>query len=319
MKLIPVKPRDAKKRSIKSINGWISIDKPSGLTATQVTAKVKHHVRAAKAGHAGTLDPLATGVLPIALGEATKTVSFVMGGRKRYTFTIGWGSERTTDDLDGEITRVSDYRPNKNEILKVLPQFTGNIDQVPPKFSAVKIGGHRAYNLARAGVEISLNKRCIFIEKFALLNLPSADLAVFEVMCGKGTYIRSLARDIGRRLNTAAHVKELRRTHCGPFSELHSISLESLKTLVHSAPPSAYLHSVETALDDIPAVVIDLSQADHLRHGRPIRVRTKEGCPCVDIDMLVDGDVLCAKAGGQLVALARLTGDEIRAFRVFNI
>jgi len=308
-----------RKRGGQPINGWISIDKPSGQTSTQVMAQVRRCVDAAKAGHGGTLDPMATGVLPIALGEATKTVSYVIDGQKHYTFTVAWGQERTTDDSEGEVMAVSDYRPSKREILGMLPEFIGTIDQVPPKFSAIKIDGKRAYSLARAGIDVSINKRPVVIEKFSLVSVPDKDFAVFEVVCGKGTYVRSLARDIGRRLNTAGYVKELRRTQCGPFLESNSISLESLETLVHSAPPSAYLLSVQAALDDIPALTLNETQADHLRHGRPVRVKDAEGRSHVETGLLVDGDVFCAMTGGQPVALARLTEDEIRVIRVLNI
>ena len=308
-----------RKRRGQPINGWISIDKPSGQTSTQVMAKVRRCVDAAKAGHGGTLDPMATGVLPIALGEATKTVSYVMDSQKRYIFSVSWGEERTTDDLEGEVTTVSDSRPSGREILAVLNEFTGTIEQVPPKFSAIKIDGERAYSRARAGKSVSLQKRPVIVNKLSLIEMLNNDCAVFEVICGKGTYVRSLARDIGRRLNTAGYVKELRRTQCGPFLESNSISLETLETLVHSAPPSDYLLSVGTALDDIPALALNITQADHLRHGRPVRVQDKEGRSHLETRGLVNGDVCCATADGQPVALARLTDGEIRVIRVLNI
>ena len=309
----------ARKRRGQLIHGWISIDKPSGSTSAQVTSKVRRFLDAAKAGHGGTLDPMATGVLPIALGEATKTVSYVMNGKKRYRFTVSWGEERTTDDLEGKITTTSGHRPTKQSILTILPEFIGAIEQVPPDYSAIKLDGKRAYDLARAGKDIVISKRVVVIDEFSLLDTPDEDHAIFEVACGKGTYVRSLARDIARRLDTAGHVSALRRTQCGPFSEMASISLESLQTLVHSAPPSAYLLDVEAALDDIPALTLNETQADHLRHGRPVRVQDSGGRSFVETGSLVEGDVLCAMADGQPVALARFTDGEIRAVRVLNI
>ncbi|MEE2655022.1 MAG: tRNA pseudouridine(55) synthase TruB [Pseudomonadota bacterium] len=308
-----------RKRRGQPINGWISIDKPAGCTSTQVMARVRRCVDAAKAGHGGTLDPIATGVLPIALGEATKTVSYVMDGQKRYKFTVSWGEERTTDDLEGEVKTVNDYRPSESEILAVMEEFTGTIEQVPPNFSAIKIDGKRAYSLARAGKSVSLKKRPVVITNLSLVDVPNKDCAVFEMTCGKGTYVRSLARDMGRHLNTSGYVKELRRIQCGPFLETNSISLETLETLVHSAPPSAYLLSVETALDDIPALALNITQADHLRHGRPVRVQDTEGRSHVETGFLVDGDVFCAMADGRPVALARLIDGEIRVIRGLNI
>jgi len=309
----------ARKRRGQLIHGWIPIDKPSGLTSAKATSKVRRILDAAKAGHGGTLDPMATGVLPIALGEATKTVSYVMNGKKSYRFTISWGEERTTDDLEGKITTISCNRPTKRNILEVLPEFIGRIEQVPPDYSAIKLDGKRAYNLARAGKEILISKRVVVVDEFSLLGTTDKDNATFEVVCGKGTYIRSLARDIARRLDTVGHVSQLRRTQCGPFSEIDSISLETLQTLVHSAPPSAYLLDVEAALDDIPALTLNETQADHLRHGRPVRVQDSGGRYSLETGSLVEGEVICAMAGGQPVALARLADGEIRAVRVLNI
>ncbi len=309
----------ARKRRGQPIHGWIPIDKPSGLTSAQATSKVRRILDAAKAGHGGTLDPMATGVLPIALGEATKTVSYVMNGKKRYRFTVSWGEERTTDDLEGKIITISCNRPTKQNILDVLPEFIGRIEQVPPDYSAIKLDGKRAYNLARAGKEILISKRAVVVDEFSLLGITDKDHATFEVVCGKGTYIRSLARDIARRLDTVGHVSQLRRIQCGPFSEIDSISLETLQTLVHSTPPSAYLLDVEAALDDIPALTLNETQADHLRHGRPVRVQDTGGRYSLETGSLVEGEVLCAKSDGQAVALARLADGEIRAVRVLNI
>jgi len=309
----------ARRRRGKPIHGWIVIDKPAGMTSSRVVGRVRAITGAAKAGHGGTLDPLATGVLPIALGEATKTVSWVMDGTKRYRFTVRWGEARATDDAEGAVTAVSDVRPAEPAIRAVLERFTGEIEQAPPAFSAIKVDGERAYDRARAGETVDLAPRRVRVDMLRLVDMPDADHAVFEAVCGKGTYMRSLARDIALALGTVGHVSALRRTAAGPFDERAAISLESLESLVHSAPPSDYLLAVETALDDIPALALNPAQADHLRHGRPVRVRGPEGHAFVDIGDADEGDMVCAMAGGRPVALARYQDDEIRPVRVLNI
>lgn len=309
----------ARRRKGKRIHGWVIIDKPTGMTSAQVTARVKRLFDAQKAGHGGTLDPGATGVLPIALGEATKTVSYAMNGDKDYRFEIRWGEARDTDDGDGTITAESPLRPGLQAILAALPEFIGDIEQTPPAFSAIKLDGRRAYAMARAGETVVLAPRPVRVDDFRLIGQPDDDHAVFEVRSGKGVYMRSLARDLALRLGTVGHLRGLRRTRVGPFTEKKSISLESLETLVHSAPLSECLLAIETVLDDIPALALNAAQADHLRHGRPVRVRDPGGRVFVDTGSLEDGDVLCAMADGRLVALARLAADEIHAVRVLNI
>ncbi len=309
----------ARKRRGQPIHGWIVIDKPEGMTSARVVARVRAITDAAKAGHAGTLDPLATGVLPIALGEATKTVAWVMDGSKAYRFTVRWGEERDTDDTEGTVTETSDVRPSEVEIGAALPQFIGTIEQTPPAYSAIKVAGRRSYALARADEEVSLEARTVRIESFELVEIPGQDHAVFEVHCGKGVYIRSLARDLARALGTFGHVCQIRRLAAGPFNEARAISLDHLDALRHSAPPSGYLLPVETALDDIPALALTESQAEHLRHGRPVRVRGPGGLRFVDTDNLEQDLTVCAMAGDQLVALVRLDGDEIRPVRVLNL
>ncbi|MEE8333476.1 MAG: tRNA pseudouridine(55) synthase TruB [Alphaproteobacteria bacterium] len=308
-----------RRRRGQPIHGWLIIDKPPGMTSSRVVGRVRGILDAAKAGHGGTLDPLATGVLPIALGEATKTVSWVMDGTKRYRFTVRWGEARATDDTEGEVTAVSDARPDEAAIRATLDQFIGDIEQTPPAYSAIKVAGKRAYDLARAGEEVVLAARHVRVDTLTLVAIPDADHAEFEVACGKGTYMRSLARDIALALGTVGHVSALRRTAVGPFDEKAAISLESLESLVHSAPPSDYLLAVETALDDIPALALNPAQADHLRHGRPVRVQGPEGHAFVDIGDADDGDVVCAMADGQAVALARYQDGEIRPVRVLNL
>ena len=310
-----------RKRWGQPVHGWITVDKDLGLTSAQVVGRVRRIFDAQKAGHAGTLDPLATGVLPVALGEATKTVPYVIDGAKAYRFTACFGEARDTDDLEGRVIATSDFRPDDAAIRTALSAFTGSVSQVPPVYSAIKIDGERSYKKARAGNGELPPPRDVEIRRFELIDRPNLDHAVFEVDCGKGTYIRSLARDLGVRLGTVAYVSELRRTLCGPFSEKNAISLDKLSESMLSAPRKNSLLPVTTALDDIPALAMTDTQTDYLRHGRAVRARSS-GRIFVDanqLDALCDGDMLCAMSGEFPVALARLEGEEIRPVRVFNI
>lgn len=311
----------ARKRRGQPVHGWVAIDKDIGLTSTQAVGRVRRIFDAQKAGHAGTLDPLATGILPIALGEATKTVPYVMDGAKSYRFTACFGEARDTDDLEGRVVDTSDVRPDDDAIRAALPGFTGTVSQVPPLFSAIKIGGERSYKRARAGESELPPAREVEIGRFDLIERPDSDHAVFEVDCGKGTYIRSLARDLGAALGTVAHVSELRRTRCGPFSENDAISLDKLAESMLSAPPQDNLLPVTTALDDIPALAMTETQTDYLRHGRAVRVRSGNTLfvDANELDAISEGDVLCAMSGFVPVALARLEGEEIQPVRVLNI
>jgi tRNA pseudouridine55 synthase len=239
----------ARRRKGHNISGWIVIDKPTGLTSARVVGRVRQLYQAAKAGHAGTLDPLATGVLPIAMGEATKTVPYVTDDRKSYRFTLRWGVATSTDDLEGDVIARSDQRPDRAAIEAVLPSFTGRIAQVPPRYSAVKVEGRRAYDRARAQETFELRSRLVEIDAIGLIDQPSFDEATFEVICGKGTYMRSLARDLGETLGTRAHITALRRLAVGPFTEGHAISLRdrskspalwSSGVLHGPYPPTAY-------------------------------------------------------------------------------
>jgi len=261
----------------QNIHGWIALDKPEGMGSTQALAKVKWLFNAAKAGHGGTLDPLASGLLPIALGEATKTVSWAMDGRKTYRVLVQWGEARTTDDREGEVSGQSDRRPTESDIAAILGRFEGEILQTPPKFSAIKIQGERAYDLARAGEEVALAARPVHIEKIALLAQPDADHAEFSVTCGKGTYIRSLARDMAEALGTLGHVAALRRTAVGPFTENDMISLEKLTELSHKAAGDnameGVLRPIETVLDGIPALAVKDAEAQRLRQGQSVLLR----------------------------------------------
>jgi len=307
----------ARRRKGQPINGWVILDKPLGMTSTQAVGAVRRLFDANKAGHGGTLDPLATGLLPIALGEATKTVSYVMDGRKVYRFTARWGEARSTDDAEGPVTAQSDRRPTTAEIEAVLPRFQGEISQVPPAFSAIKVEGERAYDLARAGETVDLAARPIWIERLSLVAQPDEDHAEFEVVSGKGAYMRSLARDLGLALGTFAHVSALRRIAVGPFTESQAISLESLKALGHIPPASGHLLPVETALDDIPALPLTDAEALRLRSGQSIgllRASDRER-----LGAIRSGDLVCAMAGGKPVALARLEAGDLRPVRVLHL
>ena len=311
-------PRDSmpRKRKGTPIDGWLAIDKPLGMTSTQVVAAVRRATGAAKVGHGGTLDPLATGVLPVALGEATKTVQYVMDGAKTYHWQVCWGEERNTDDREGLVTATSDRRPSDAEIIAALPAFHGEIEQVPPAFSAIKIGGERAYTLARAGEEVEIAPRRVRIDSFTLLGQPDTDHADFEVVAGKGTYIRSLARDLARALGTFGHVSRLRRAVCGPFREEAAISLEFLTEVGQGPALRDHLLPVATALDDIPALALTEVEARRLQEGQAVsllRVATRN--PLAKISQ---GIIVRAMEGRRVVALARIEGGEIRPVRVIH-
>ena len=301
----------------KAIHGWIIIDKPGGLSSNAVVGRVRRLTGAAKVGHAGTLDPMATGVLPMALGEATKIVSYLMDGAKAYRFTVRWGEQRNTDDAEGEVVATSDARPAKEQILAVLGNFIGDIEQVPPVFSAIKIEGKRAYALARADQAPEMKPRTIHIEDLKLLSVVDADHAEFEAVSGKGAYMRSLARDLGTALGTVGHIAQLRRIAVGPFDEKQAISLDKLESLRHSAPLSEYLLPVETVLDDIPALALTETEARKISQGQAIPVLpVASRSPLKNIGQ---GDVVRVMAEGRLVALAKINGGEIRPFRVMNL
>ncbi len=287
------------------------------MTSTAVVNAVKRITGAAKAGHAGTLDPLATGVLPIAMGEATKTVSYVVNGTKRYRFTLRWGISTETDDADGSTSDTSSARPDRAAIKAVLPRFTGEIEQVPPKYSAVKVDGRRAYALARADKEVKLAPRAVKIREIRLTDMPDIDHAEFEVECGKGAYMRSLARDIALALGTIGHLCKLRRTAVGSFSEEDVISLDELSAIRQSAGDSQHLLPVETALDDIPALALTENEASRLRNGQAVSLLRK-----VDLERIAglrEGETVLAMTDERPVALTRYHAGEIRPVRVLNI
>jgi tRNA pseudouridine55 synthase len=307
----------ARKRSGLPLNGWIAIDKPQGLTSTTVVSRVRRITGAAKAGHGGTLDPMATGVLPIALGEATKTVAYVMDGAKSYTFRIRWGQATDTDDAEGQVIAESPVRADAAAIEAALVAFQGEITQVPPRYSAVKIAGQRAYALAREGEEVELKPRTVRIDHFRLTEMVDSDHADFAVQSGKGTYMRSLARDLAAALGTFGHLCRLRRTSCGPFHETAAISLDKLEQVVQGAASANYLLPVETALDDIPALALTEAEARRLQSGQPVSLLRLAGRAPLP-QLTPDGPVR-AMAEGRLVALARIEGGEVRPVRVLNL
>ena len=310
----------ARRRKGTRIDGWLVVDKPAGITSTAVVNRVKRALGAAKAGHAGTLDPLATGVLPIALGEATKTVAYAMEGTKRYRFTVRWGEKRTTDDAEGELVASSERRPSEAEIRAILPRFAGELAQVPPAYSAIKLEGRRAYDLARAGHAPALAARPVRIERFELLAAPDADHAVFEVDAGKGAYMRGLVRDLAAALGTYGHIAALRRLAVGGFGEAGAISLDKFEALGHSPAAFEHLLPIETALADIPALALTDTEARLLQRGRPVQVlRTADKAL---IDGMAEGDVVCAMAGGKPAALTQVRREpilQLHPVRVFNL
>jgi tRNA pseudouridine55 synthase len=310
------KPKQQFRREKRDVHGWIVLDKSVGMTSTQAVGAIKRLFSCKRAGHAGTLDPLASGCLPIALGEATKTVPFVMDGRKTYSFTVRWGEERDTDDADGRVVAVSDARPDHAAIEALLPRYTGIVAQVPPQYSAIKIDGERAYDLARDGETVDLEARPVEIHRLQLVNVPDADHAEFRAECGKGTYVRSLARDIGRALECLGHIKALRREAVGSFSQNDMISLEQLAAMCHRAAAGEAsladaLLPVETALDDIPALAVARADAARLQRGQAVLLRGR--------DAPIFRGTVYVTVSGQLVALAEVDRGEIVPKRVFNL
>jgi tRNA pseudouridine55 synthase len=306
--------RPRRRRKGRAVHGWLVIDKPAGLTSTGVVGTARHLLGAAKAGHGGTLDPLARGVLPIAFGEATKTVPFVMDSLKCYRFTVRWGEARGTDDADGEVVATSAVRPRAEQIAAALPAFVGDIMQVPPDYSAVKVEGRRAYELARRAEPLTLEARPVHIERLELVEAADADHAVLEMECGKGAYVRALVRDLARALGTCGHVAALCRTRVGPFSLADAISLAELEALDDSGRPQRLL-PVARGLVGVAALAVNADQALRLRQGRALPlVRPPVG---VDGVPVTDGTVWASFAD-RPVALAELRGGELRPVRVFN-
>jgi tRNA pseudouridine55 synthase len=311
------KPERAQpRREKRDVHGWLILDKPVGMTSTHAVSMVKRLFHAKRAGHAGTLDPLASGLLPIALGEATKTVPFVMEGRKVYRFTVRWGEERDTDDAEGRVIATSAERPSADAIRALIPRFTGSIEQVPPRFSAVKIEGERAYDLARDGETVALAPRPVEVHRLELIGTPDADHAVFAAECGKGTYVRALARDLGRALACLGHVTALRRTAVGPFAEDAATSWQAMQRIEQARAESAPIElpallPVAAGLAALPALRVSSADAGRLARGQSVLLRGRDA-------PVLEGWV-SVSAHGSLVALAQVEKGELRPRRVFNL
>ena len=296
-------------RKGRDISGWLVVDKPAGLTSTAVVNKVKWAFDAKKAGHAGTLDPDATGVLAVALGEATKTVPYITDALKAYTFTVRLGQSTNTDDAEGEILKTSDARPEDAQIKDALGQFIGDITQVPPQFSAVKIDGQRAYKLARDGEDLELAARPLWVDELIMTDRPDADHVTLEMTCGKGGYVRSIARDLGEALGCFGHVRELRRIWSGPFDATDGISLEQINELAKQPELDTYLRPLEEGLQDLPQVSATPEGAVRMRNGNPGMVMAS------DVEY---GDECWASLDGKAVAVGRYKAGELHPSRVFN-
>lgn len=297
-------------RKGRDISGWLVVDKPAGPTSTAVVNKVRWALDAKKAGHAGTLDPEATGVLAVALGEATKTVPYITDALKAYEFTVRLGISTNTDDTEGEVIATSDQRPDDTAIKEALAGFVGNIEQVPPQFSAVKIDGERAYKRARDGEEMTLAARPLFVESLLLIDRPDADHVTLEMVCGKGGYVRSIARDLGNALGCFGHVRELRRAWSGPFEAADGLSMEQIEELARSPELDAHLLPLEQGLVDLPEVRATADGALRLRNGNPGMVFAQ------DVEY---GDECWASFEGKAVAVGRFRSGELHPSRVFNI
>jgi tRNA pseudouridine55 synthase len=296
-------------RKGRDISGWLVVDKPAGLTSTAVVNKVKWAFDAKKAGHAGTLDPDATGVLAVALGEATKTVPYITDALKAYTFTVRLGQSTNTDDAEGEILKTSDARPEDAQIKDALGQFIGDIMQVPPQFSAVKIDGQRAYKLARDGEDLELAARPLWVDELILTDRPDADHVTLEMTCGKGGYVRSIARDLGEALGCFGHVRELRRIWSGPFDATDGISLDQINELAKQPELDTYLRPLEEGLQDLSQVSTTPEGAVRMRNGNPGMVMSS------DVEY---GDECWASLDGKAVAVGRYKAGELHPSRVFN-
>lgn len=310
----------ARKRKGDPISGWINLDKPAGITSTQAIAKVRRILNAQKIGHAGTLDPLATGVLPIALGEATKTIPFAQDAVKKYSFQVAWGQERDTDDSEGIVIKTSDYMPKSEEIMNVIPLFIGSIMQIPPKFSAIRVQGQRAYDLAREGIDPDLQPRTVYIQSLELLDSRENE-ADFVAICGKGTYIRSLARDMAHALQTTGYIKSLRREKVGVFEASNSISLDFLEQMEYVSARKQALLPLQTVLDDIPALALKAPEVSQLKSGQSLSFVSRPNYERLTHVGLggKESKIALSVFEGVPVALIEAEGALIRPIRVFNL
>jgi tRNA pseudouridine55 synthase len=307
-----------RRRKGDAVSGWICLDKPYDLTSTHAVGRIRRIFNAQKAGHAGTLDPLATGILPIALGEATKTVAFMVDADKTYRFTIAWGRTTATYDREGETIAESDVRPTVAQVEAALPAFVGEISQVPPAFSAIKVDGERSYDLARAGQAVELAPRIVTVHAARVAEVPDADHVTLEIECGKGTYVRAICRDLADALGACGHVSDLRRTRVGPFSDKTAVTLEMLEDLGHKARQSEALLPVETALDDIPELAVTDEDAFRLKQGRSI-VLVPRQVETVKARLKPGSRTVSAMLGGKVVALCEMRAGRLEPSRVFHL
>jgi tRNA pseudouridine55 synthase len=312
----------ARKKKGDKIDGWINLNKPVGITSTQALGIVKRALGPQKAGHAGTLDPLASGILPIALGEATKTVPYVQDGIKTYNFEVTWGEQRTTDDAEGSALKTSDKRPARAEIEALLPAFHGEINQVPPQFSAIKVDGNRAYDLARDGEEFELKTRTVYIQRLEITD-HSGDKTSFRCVCGKGTYVRSLARDMGETLGCFGYISRLERTAVGPFTLDNAISLDIFRQNGDKPTPEQVLLPLQTALDDIPVLALREQEAARLKNGNVLTFLSKP-----DLDRMSDAGIEWGNTNivtalttydKKAIAIVEIEGPELHPIRIFNV
>ncbi len=298
------------------VDGWVNVDKPLGMTSTQAVGRIRRIMNGQKVGHAGTLDPLASGVLPIALGEATKTIPYIQDAFKTYEFTVTWGEQRSTDDAEGDVIASSDIRPTSDAIEAALPDFIGEIEQTPPQFSAIKIDGQRAYDLARQGEDVDIKSRDVYIESLELLDVDD-NTASFTMTCGKGTYVRSLARDLAIQLGTYGYVSALKRTQVGGFHIDDTICLANIEELEHIAAREAALLPIQAVLDDIPALEIKANEITKLRNGNAISLISKSDFQ--RIEDLGDCDEALVTHQGTAIAIAIIDGPHVKPIRVFNL
>lgn len=311
----------ARRKKGLRLNGWINLNKPSGITSTQALNIVRKALDAQKAGHAGTLDPLATGVLPLALGEATKTIPYVQDAFKTYNFTATWGEQRTTDDSEGTAISTSDKRPSRDDITALLPSFTGNIMQTPPQFSAVKIDGQRAYDLAREGEVVEIKPRAAFIESL-VINTHDGQTTAFTCRCGKGTYVRAIARDMGQKLGCYGYISALERAAVGPFLLENAIPLDFFRNLDENTATDTCLLPVQTALDDIPALALNDGEAARIKQGQTLVFMSRpdlERLSTAGFDLNIEETAVAVTLKGKAVAVVSIKGPEVYPVKILNV
>jgi tRNA pseudouridine55 synthase len=309
-----------------AIHGWVNLHKPVGVTSTQAVGKIRRALNAQKVGHGGTLDPLASGVLPIALGEATKTVNFIQDALKTYRFTVAWGEQRSTDDAEGDVLQSSDNRPSLKDVESVLSHFIGDIEQIPPQFSAIKIEGERAYDIARDGDHADIKSRPVYIESLGILQ-HEADKTVFDCTCGKGTYVRALARDMGQKLGCFGYISALERTKVGPLTLKDAISLEFFEKMIDNPDQERDLSDVvlplQTVLDDIPVLAVKDMEATRLKHGNGIALLSRPDLArleAIGINWKADDKTTALVTyNNRALAMVEINGAKLQPVKVFNL